>query len=96
VRSLKAMTCDHDGFHGIGSRYDQTLGVLVYFWTCESCGRSLGEAHREEYRPQFDPSGSGARSQPVRESTQGLPQAPSQLSRGELREAALEGVRWTT
>jgi hypothetical protein len=57
VRSLDVMTCKHDGFHGIGSRYDQTRGVLVYFWTCESCGRRLGEARREDYRPRFDPRG---------------------------------------
>jgi hypothetical protein len=68
----KAMKCNHDGFHAIGTRYDQSRGVLVYFWTCESCGRSLGEAHREEYRPRFDPCGSGAKRQLVRESTHGL------------------------
>lgn len=37
--------------------YDRNSGVLVYFWTCESCGKRLGEARREDYRPQFDPQG---------------------------------------
>jgi len=51
------MTCPHDGFHGIRSRYDQRRGVLVYFWTCERCGARLGEVRRQEYRPRFDPNG---------------------------------------
>jgi len=57
VRSLEVMSCNHDGFHGTISRYDQTRGVLVYFWVCESCGRRLAEARREEYRPRFDRTG---------------------------------------
>jgi hypothetical protein len=57
VRSLGVMSCNHDGFHGFRSSYDRSRGVLVYFWTCESCGRRLGEARREEYRPQFDRRG---------------------------------------
>ena len=51
------MTCSHAEFHGIRTMYDRNSGVLVYFWTCESCGKRLGEARREEYRPQFDPQG---------------------------------------
>ena len=49
--------CRHDGFHGIQTVYDRRHGVLVFFWTCDSCGKRLGEARREEYRPQFDPAG---------------------------------------
>jgi hypothetical protein len=51
------MNCEHGGFHGIRTMYDRRRGVLVFFWTCETCGRRLGEARREEYRPQFDPHG---------------------------------------
>jgi hypothetical protein len=51
------MVCQHDGFHAIRTTYDRATGVLVYFWTCERCGRRLGEARREEYRPAFDPRG---------------------------------------
>jgi hypothetical protein len=51
------MACSHDGFHGINTFYDRRRGVLVYYWTCEDCGKRLGEARREEYRPQFDPHG---------------------------------------
>ena len=51
------MTCSHAEFHGIRTMYDRNSGVLVYFWTCESCGKRLGEARREDYRPQFDPQG---------------------------------------
>jgi hypothetical protein len=51
------MACSHADFHGIRTMYDRKSGVLVYFWTCESCGKRLGEARREEYRPQFDPQG---------------------------------------
>lgn len=49
--------CSHDGFRGIRSAYDQGSGVLVFFWTCERCGSRLSEAHRENYRPAFDPHG---------------------------------------
>jgi hypothetical protein len=49
--------CQHKGFHGIETTYDRTRGVLVYHWTCESCGKQLGEARREEYRPKFDARG---------------------------------------
>jgi hypothetical protein len=51
------MSCHHDGFHGIGTAYDQRRGVLVFFWTCERCGARLREARRDEYRPSFDPHG---------------------------------------
>jgi hypothetical protein len=51
------MACAHDGFHGIGSAYDRRRGVLVYFWTCDLCGKRLREARRVEYRPGFDPRG---------------------------------------
>jgi hypothetical protein len=54
------MDCEHDGFHAIGTAYDRTSGILVYFWTCEGCGARLGEARREEYRPAFDPQGNQA------------------------------------
>jgi hypothetical protein len=51
------MQCSHTHFHGIRTSYDRSRGVLVYFWTCETCGKRLGEARREEYKPQFDPRG---------------------------------------
>jgi len=51
------MSCTHTDFHGIRTMYDRSRGVLVYYWTCESCGKRLNEARREEYRPQFDPQG---------------------------------------
>jgi hypothetical protein len=51
------MTCEHGEFHGIKTFYDRTRGVLVYYWSCESCGKRLGVARREEYRPSFDPHG---------------------------------------
>jgi hypothetical protein len=51
------MACKHDGFHAIGTTYDNRTGVLVYHWTCEGCGKRLREAGRQEYRPQFDPRG---------------------------------------
>jgi hypothetical protein len=51
------MDCAHDGYHALRSSYDRREGVLVFFWTCESCGARLREASREEYRPQFDPRG---------------------------------------
>jgi hypothetical protein len=37
--------------------YDRGRGVLVYYWICERCGALLGEARRQEYRPEFDPNG---------------------------------------
>lgn len=51
------MACRHDGFHSIGTSYDQRRGVLVFHWTCERCGARLSEARRERYRPRFDPLG---------------------------------------
>lgn len=51
------MACTHKGFHGIRTAYDRTRGELVYFWTCDHCGERLGVAHRQDYRPQFDPRG---------------------------------------
>jgi hypothetical protein len=51
------MKCSHDGFHGIGTTYDRSRGVLVYFWTCDRCGERLREARRDEYRPSFIPHG---------------------------------------
>jgi hypothetical protein len=51
------MSCSHQGFHGIRTQYDRRDGVLVYFWTCELCGKRLGEARRESYEPRFDPLG---------------------------------------
>ena len=51
------MYCAHEGFRGIGSAYDRLRSVLVYYWTCERCGRRLGEIRRDRYRPQFDPRG---------------------------------------
>ena len=52
-----SISCTHSGFRGFCTVYDHSLGVLVYFWTCEGCGARLGEARREQYRPQFDPQG---------------------------------------
>jgi hypothetical protein len=54
---MDAMTCDHDGFHAVRTSYDRRAGVLVYFWACERCGTKLHEAHREAYRPAYDPHG---------------------------------------
>lgn len=51
------MSCEHSGFHEIRTVYNRRTGELVFFWTCDSCGKRLGEAWREEYRPQFDPRG---------------------------------------
>lgn len=51
------MSCPHEGFHAIRTVYDRRRGILVYFWTCEECGRRLNEARREDYRPAFDPHG---------------------------------------
>jgi hypothetical protein len=51
------MKCGHEGFHRIASSYDRDRGLLVYFWTCERCGRRLHEAARSHYRPHFDPRG---------------------------------------
>jgi hypothetical protein len=51
------MSCSHEGFHSIRTAYDRSLGVLVYFWTCEVCDEILGEARRETYEPRFDPLG---------------------------------------
>jgi hypothetical protein len=51
------MQCSHDQYHAIRTTYDRRRGLLLYFWTCESCGKRLGEARRDEYRPQFDPRG---------------------------------------
>jgi hypothetical protein len=51
------MRCGHHGFHSICSSYDRRRGVLLFFWTCEGCGKRLGEASRAEYRPRFDPHG---------------------------------------
>jgi hypothetical protein len=51
------MSCAHRGFHGIQTMYDRGRGVLVYYWICERCGALLGEARRQEYRPEFDPNG---------------------------------------
>jgi hypothetical protein len=53
------MTCAHEGFHAIRTKYDQPQGVLIYFWTCERCGARLGEAHRLAYRPTYEPNGNG-------------------------------------
>ena len=51
------MFCRHAGYHTIQGTYERSTGTLVYLWTCESCGKRLGEAARHEYRPQFDPHG---------------------------------------
>jgi hypothetical protein len=48
------MSCGHQGFHAIRTKYDHQAGVLVYFWTCEDCGERLGEARRESYRPRYE------------------------------------------
>jgi hypothetical protein len=47
-------SCSHDGFHDIRTVYDRRRGLLVFYWTCEDCGRRLGEAERAEYRPRFE------------------------------------------
>jgi hypothetical protein len=46
--------CGHDGFHDICSVYDRVRGLLLFYWSCEDCGKRLGEALRAEYRPQFE------------------------------------------
>ena len=49
------MACAHDGYHAISTKYDPAKGLLVFVWTCERCGRRLGEAGRESYEPRFQP-----------------------------------------
>lgn len=51
------MTCKHDGYRGLSSKYDRRRGVLAFVWTCERCGTRLNEAQRVEYRPHFEPNG---------------------------------------
>jgi hypothetical protein len=51
------MYCSHTGYHGIRTIYDRRRSVLIYEWTCECCGKPLGEARRVSYRPAFDPRG---------------------------------------
>lgn len=51
------MKCRHEGFHSVRSQYDRRSGVLVYMWTCDSCGEGLKEAKRLSYRPSYDPRG---------------------------------------
>jgi hypothetical protein len=51
------MACQHDDLHEIRTVYDRSTGILVYFWTCATCGERLDEVRREAYRPQFDPNG---------------------------------------
>jgi hypothetical protein len=51
------MSCHHAGYREIETTYDQSRGVLVYHWRCDACGKRLGVARRETYRPQFDPHG---------------------------------------
>jgi len=51
------MDCSHDGFRSFWSRYDRDEGVLMYFWICDDCTARLDVAHREPYRPSFDPHG---------------------------------------
>jgi hypothetical protein len=51
------MKCSHEGFHSVRSQYNRRSGVLVYLWTCDSCGARLKEAQRMSYRPSFDPHG---------------------------------------
>ena len=45
--------CEHEGFHGISTRYDRRTHVLVYFEYCETCGRTLSEIDRLDYEPRF-------------------------------------------
>ena len=47
------MPCEHDGYRDIVTRYDRVLGLLTYYWRCESCGVILQEANRLHYRPRF-------------------------------------------
>jgi hypothetical protein len=49
------VACEHDGYHGIVTRYDRVVGLLTYYWRCESCGVVLHEASRLRYRPRFAP-----------------------------------------
>lgn len=59
------MHCKHNGFHSITSRYDRSVGVLVYLCVCESCGRELREVGRLHYRPRFQPAGGARQPSPV-------------------------------
>jgi hypothetical protein len=61
-----AKPCPHDGFHSIRTVYDRDHGLLRFLWTCEACGRQLGEAHRSDYRPRFKPRGNDAYIAPAR------------------------------
>ena len=49
------MACEHDGYRDIVTRYDRVVGLLTYYWRCESCGVILQEANRLRYRPRFAP-----------------------------------------
>jgi hypothetical protein len=58
--------CDHDGFHSGQGRYDMTTGRLRYVEVCDSCEGEVRELGAAEYRPLFDPTGSGGRLSPAR------------------------------
>jgi hypothetical protein len=51
------MGCRHEGFHELRARYDRDRRMLIFFWTCETCGTRLSEFRRQAYRPHFDPQG---------------------------------------
>ena len=51
------MRCRHEGFHQVRAKYDRDLRMLIFVWTCETCGTRLGEFRREAYRPHFDRRG---------------------------------------
>lgn len=53
------MPCTHEGFRDISSSYDLRRQVLVFFWTCERCGKHMGEAGRTDYQPRYEPGGKG-------------------------------------
>ena len=55
-RCSRVMPCSHRGFRDISSTYDLHRQVLVFFWSCERCGKHMGEAGRTRYQPRYEPT----------------------------------------
>jgi len=49
------VACEHDGYREIVTQYNRVVGLLTYFWRCETCGLVLHEASQLRYRPRFAP-----------------------------------------
>ena len=57
--------CDHGGFHSGQGRYDRATERLRYVEVCDTCEGEVRELGAAEYRPRFDPAGSGGRFSPA-------------------------------